>query len=277
MDEKIKYAFFGTPDVASDTLKILCNGGFVPAVVITNPDAPRGRKQILTPSETKVTAQENGIPVLTPERLDANFLSELKKYNCDLAIVVAYGKILPEALINAFPKGVLNVHYSLLPKYRGASPVEAALLNDEKETGVTIQKMVHKLDAGDIVAVKTEIIKPDDTTITLRERLIALGADLLVDTVPKYLGGETALTTQNEAEATYAPKIKKEAGEINLDDDPKVNWNKYRAYILWPGVFFFKDGKRVKISQAEMDENRHFKILRVIPEGKKEMDYTPNH
>ncbi len=268
-----KFIFFGTPYVARDTLLKLIEHGWRPEVVITNPDAPRGRKQVMTASETKAAAEANGIPVFTPERLDDEFVESLKQYACDFAIVVAYGKILPETLINAFPKGVLNIHYSLLPKYRGASPVEAALLNDDRDTGVTIQKMVHKLDAGDIVAVKTEAVLPDDTVITLRERLITLGSDLLVDALPKYLDGEIQPTKQNEAEVTFASKIKKEDGEIKLEDDASVNWNKYRAYAAWPGVFFMKNGKRIKITKAEMDADEHFKILRVIQEGKKEMDY----
>lgn len=268
-----KFAFFGTPYVARDTLNKLHESGWKPEVVVTNPDAPRGRKQVVTPSETKVAAAAAGIPVLTPERLDDKFLDDLKKYDCDFAIVVAYGKILPEALISAFGKGVLNVHYSLLPKYRGASPVEAALLNDDEETGVTIQKMVHKLDAGDIIAVKKEAIQENDTTITLRDRLIKLGAELLVDTLPKYLNGEITPIKQDEAKATYAQKIQKSEGEIKLGGDDRKNWNKYRAYAAWPGLFFIKDGKRIKITQAEMDESGHFKIVRVVPEGKKEMDY----
>ena len=268
-----KFAFFGTPYVGRDTLLKLLEHGWKPEVVIANPDAPRGRKQVMTASETKVLAQEHGIPVLTPESLDSDFIESLAKYACDFAVVVAYGKILPEALINAFSKGVLNIHYSLLPKYRGASPVEAALLSDDKETGVTIQKMVHKLDAGDIIAARTEAVLPDDTVITLRARLIALGGDLLADTLPKYLNSEIKPLEQNEAEVTFAPKIKKEDGEVKLEDDAKQNWNKYRAYAAWPGIFFIKNGKRVKITKAEMDAGRHFKILRVIQEGKKETDY----
>lgn len=269
-----KFIFFGTPYVASDTLLKLLENGWRPEVVVTNPDAPRGRKRIMTASETKVIAEENGIPVLTPERLDSEFVEGLKKYECDFALVVAYGKILPKELIDTFPKGVLNVHYSLLPKYRGASPVEAALLNGDKETGVTIQKMVYELDAGDIIASKIEAIKPDDTTVTLRERLINEGANLLVETLPKYLSGEIEPVLQNEAEATYASKIKKENGEINPDGDSLTNWNKYRAYKAWPGVFFFKNGKRVKVTKAALDESGHFKILRVVQEGKKESDFS---
>lgn len=268
-----KFIFFGTPYVARDTLLKLIEHGWKPEVVVTNPDAPRGRKQVVTASETKTAAEANRIPVLTPELLDDEFVESLKKYTCDFAIVVAYGKILPEALINAFSKGVLNVHYSLLPKYRGASPVEAALLNDDKEIGVTVQKMVRKLDAGDIVAVKSEIIKPDDTNITLRARLIDLGAELLAETLPKYLAGEIAPEKQDEAQATYAPKIQKSEGEIKLNGNDKENWNKYRAYAAWPGVFFTKDGKRIKITEAKLDEGGHFKTLRVIPEGRKDIDY----
>src|SRR5690349_18234144 len=137
-----KFAYFGTPKVASDTLEMLIESGFVPSLVVTSPDAPRGRGLALAPTPTKEAALTRGIPVLAPEKLDENALDAIRSFGCEYAIVVAYGKIFPEELIRIFPLGVLNVHYSLLPKYRGATPLEAALLAGESETGVTVQKMV---------------------------------------------------------------------------------------------------------------------------------------
>lgn len=271
-----KFIYFGTPYVARDTLTVLVEQGFVPTLVITNPDAPKGRGHVLTPCETKVWALEHDLTVVTPEKLDDTAVAEIKKYACEYALVVAYGKILPESLISAFPKGVLNVHYSLLPKYRGASPVEAALLHDETVTGVTIQKMVRELDAGDILAQEEMAIGQDETTKELKPRLIEVGARLLVATLLRYLAGEIIPVPQDHARATRAPKIKKEEGKLNLSAPAFDNWRKYRAYAESPGTYFFDpptgEGKRYKITKAKY-ENNSFIVERVIPEGGREIAY----
>lgn len=268
----MKFIFFGTPEVASETLERLTAAGLRPAAVVTNPDARKGRGHVLTPSPTKVLAEAFDIPVLMPEKLDDEFQKEVGAYGADLAIVVAYGKILPESLINSFPKGILNIHYSLLPRWRGASPVESALLNGDAKTGVSIQKMVKELDAGDVIASRELPILPDDTTATLRPRLIVLGADLLVETLPKYVSGEVRPIPQDASLVTYAPKFSKADGELDLSADPEMNWNKYRAYAVWPGTYFFENGKRIKIKRARF-ENGRFIVERVVPEGGKEVDY----
>ncbi|MFT5036669.1 MAG: methionyl-tRNA formyltransferase [Candidatus Azotimanducaceae bacterium] len=270
----MKIAFFGTPEVASDTFEILFEHGVVPTVVVTNPDAPRGRKHTLTPTETKQWALSHDLPVLTPEKIDEEVLNTILDHDCDYAIVVAYGKILPEKLIQAFPKGVLNIHYSLLPKYRGASPVESALLNNDEVTGVTIQQMVKALDAGPIVAAEETEIQPNETTIELRARLIGIGAELLVKILPSYENGQITPIEQDSTLATHVGKIQKEDGQIELDGEAQENWNKYRAYAQWPGTFFFHNDKRIKITKAELTPEGSFQILRVIPEGKKETDYS---
>jgi methionyl-tRNA formyltransferase len=270
-----KFAYFGTPCVARDTLAYLIEHGFKPHIVVTNPDAPKGRGQVLTPSETKVLAEEHDIPVLTPGKLTDEFIEEIREHDCIYAVVVAYGKILPEELINAFPRGILNVHYSLLPKYRGASPVESALLNGETKTGVTIQKMVKEMDAGDILASEEIKILPEETARELRSRLIEAGAKLLVRELPRFLTGEVVPAPQDHGEATRAPKIQKEEGELDLDGDGQMNWRKYRAFAESPGTYFFKDGKRYKITRARF-ENEKFVVERAIPEGGREIDYK-NH
>lgn len=267
------FAYFGTPYVASDTLATLIERGFRPAVVVTSPDAPKGRGMVLTPTETKVLATAHGIPVLTPEKLDADAQRAIAAYACEAAIVVAYGKILPQALIDAFPLGVLNIHYSLLPKYRGASPVEAALLHGDAITGVSIQKMAFRLDAGDILAQKEVGIIPTETTRELRRRLVAIGAELLTEHLPAFLNGTATYTPQDESAATHVGKINKSAGELDLQGDARTNWNKYRAYAESPGTYFFRDGKRVKIITATF-QNGVFTPLRVVPEGKRETDYA---
>ncbi|MEK7114019.1 MAG: methionyl-tRNA formyltransferase [Patescibacteria group bacterium] len=267
------FAYFGTPKVASDTLAVLIERGFIPTLVVTSPDAPKGRGLALAQSETKALALAHNLPVMTPEKLDAEIITAISALGCEYAVCVAYGKIFPEELINAFPKGVLNVHYSLLPKYRGATPVETALLAGEQETGVTIQKMARELDAGDILAQETVPIAPDETARELRPRLIALGAHLLADTLPAYLASAVVPVPQDAARASRAHKLSKEDGLVSLDTSAEDNWNKYRAYADSIGTYFFENGKRMKITKASF-ANGKFVIERVIPEGKRETAYV---
>ena len=268
------FVFFGTPSVAAHTLEALLKADFSPVAVVTNPDAPHGRGLELKPSPVKRLAEERGIPVLTPSELDSAAQALITAFEATYAVVVAYGKIFPEELIAAFPLGVLNVHYSLLPKYRGATPMETALLNGESETGVTIQKMVRKLDAGDILAQEELAIAPDDTARELRPRLIEAGAKLLIETLPMFEKGLGTLTPQDESKATRARKFKKEDGQLDLAAPPRENWNKYRAYADTIGTHFFThNGTRVKIIRATF-ANGAFVIDRVTPEGKVEMAYS---
>jgi len=265
----MKFAFFGTPEVAEKTLEILKQNNLLPSLVITAPDKPKGRKLIITPPPVKVWAEKNNIPVLQPEKLK-ELEDKLKDY--DLFIVVAYGKIFPEWLINLPKYGTLNIHYSLLPKYRGAAPVQAAILNGETETGVTIQKMVYELDAGPIVAEEKVKIEPNEKTPELLEKLAKIGGNLLVKILPDYLAGKIKPKEQ-VGEPSFCPKIKKEDGLINLNDNPIKNYNKFRAFYEWPRTYFFKDGKRIIITDAELKDGK-FVIKKIIPEGGKEIDYS---
>jgi len=267
----LRFVYFGTPKVASDTLAILIERGFAPAAVITSPDAPKGRGLALAPSPVKEFALTRGIEVLAPASLDKATIASIRAYGCDYAVVVAYGKIFPEELIAAFPLGVLNVHYSLLPKYRGATPLEAALLAGDAKTGVTIQKMTKELDAGDILAQRETHIALTETARELRPRLIALGAELLVEVLPAFESGDFAPTLQDASRATHTHKLKKEDGLLSLDAPALENWNKYRAYADTIGTHFMQNGKRVKIVSASF-KNGHFVPERVIPEGKRERD-----
>ena len=277
------FVFFGTPYVARDTLEILKERGYIPALIITSPDSPRGRGLTLTPSETKEWALTNNIPVITPEKITDETLSEINSYGATYALVAAYGKLLPQSLIDSFPLGILNIHYSLLPKYRGASPVEAALLNGDAVTGVAIQKMVPALDAGDILALKEVAIEPSETTRELRPRLVTIGANLLADILPDFESGKLTLTPQDNSLATRCKKIKKENGLLDLSGDAQNNWNKYRAYAESPGTYFFveKNEKpvRMKLVTASYTDGA-FRPERVIPEGKFEQlfaDYVKNN
>src|SRR3989338_2565192 len=199
---KLNFVFWGTPEVASETLEILKENGYLPSLIVTSPDRPQGRKMLIAPPPAKIWAIENNIPYIQPESLNQkeiwNVLRTLgrsdgdgqRKFSAenfsgeqnvpDFFLVVAYGKIIPEDILNMPKLGSINVHYSLLPKYRGASPVESAILNGDTETGVTIQKMAYKMDAGDIIAQEKINIMPDETAPELRKRLIQLGGELLV-------------------------------------------------------------------------------------------------
>lgn len=273
----MKFAYFGTPYVARDTLAKLVAAGYTPSVVVTSPDAPRGRGMELTPCETKAWALEHGLTVLTPQKIDEAFLQKLTVYECELAIVVAYGKLLPQAAIDLFPRGIVNIHYSLLPLYRGASPVESALRNGEIVTGVTIQQMALEMDAGDILAQEEIAIESTDTTVTLRPKLIESGADLLIRILPYLEAGTITPVAQDAARATRAPKIKKEEGLLSLSGDAVHNWNTYRAFRESPGTYFYAtkgDARmRVKIVDATFEKGS-FVPTRIVPEGKSEQPFS---
>ncbi len=268
MENKLNFVFWGTPDVASETLEILKQNGFLPSLIITSPDAKAGRGMHTQATPVAIFAEKNNITCLKPES-NTELLQKLKEAEYAIFIVVAYGKIIPEEILNKPKLGSINIHYSLLPKYRGASPVESAILNGDTETGVTIQKMVYEMDAGDIVAQEKINILPDEKAPELRKRLIKLGGELLVKTLNSSIPqGEK----QDESQATFCKKIKKEDGLIDLNDDGVKNYNKFRAYAFWPRSFFFKEGKRIIITDAELKDG-NFVIKKVLPEGKKEIKY----
>jgi len=277
---KLNFAFWGTPDVASETLEILKQAGYFPSLIVTSPNKPQGRKMIVTPPPVRVWAEKNNVPFLQPEKLDEEFTNKLQAISYELFIVVAYGKIMPEKIINLPELGSINIHYSLLPKYRGASPVESAILNGDTETGVTIQKMENKLDSGDIIAQEKTDIFPGEKAPELRERLIKLGGELLIkflntpsaSSTSPYVGGGWVGVPQDESQASICRKIKKEDGLIDPNGDAIKNYNKFRAYAGWPRIFFFQSGKRVIITDAELADGK-FIIKKVLPEGKKEIKY----
>lgn len=270
-DNKHNFIFFGTPDIASETLEILKSNGYLPTLIITAPDRPSGRKMILTPPPVKTFAIENNIPYLQPEKITEEFIDTLPE--TDLNIVIAYGKILKEKLIQKPRLGSINIHYSLLPKYRGASPLESALLSGDKTTGIAIQQMEYKMDSGPILAQVEVPINATDSIIEVREKLITLGANTLVEILPKIFNSEITPTSQDESLATFCTKIKKEDGLIDLEkDNPENIYNKFRAYKIWPRTYFFRDSKRIIITDAVL-ENGKFIIKKIIPEGGKEQNF----
>ncbi len=275
---KLKTAFFGTSDYSVMILDALKQAGLSPALVIAQPDKPKGRKLVITPPPTKVWALANDIRVLQPEKLkEESFISEIKNANYDLFIVVAYGKIIPQEVLDLSKHGALNVHASLLPKLRGASPIETAILEDEKNTGVTIMVVDAEMDHGPIVAQgKVEISNWPPKAKELGEKIVALGGELLVKSIPDFIADKTKLQEQDHSKATFTKKINKEDGEIDLSQDAYKNFLKIQAFSEWPTAFFFveKNGKktRVIITDAKYADGK-LEILKVIPEGKKEMNY----
>ena len=276
-----KICFFGTPQIAVSVLKELEKDGMVPSFVVTNPDAPQGRKMIMTASPVADWAKQHAIPILKPTSLkDETVADTLRASGCELFIVVAYGKIIPQNILDIPKYKTINVHPSLLPKLRGASPIRSAVLEDMNPTGISIMILTAGMDEGPILA--QEEVSISDKAWPMRgnelDVLLALkGGELLVETLPKWIAGEIEPQEQNHAEATYSKKITKEDGLINLDDDPHTNLLKIRAYDGWPGTYFFheKDGvkTRIKIVDAVIEDGKLI-ITKIIPEGKKEMDYS---
>jgi len=270
------YAFFGTPDLVIPILDELERNSLLPSVIVTGKDVKKGRNMILTPPAPKVWAEQRGIEVLQPERLDEAFIQSFKDRGFDLGIVVAFGKIFPESLLSATKHGMLNVHYSLLPKYRGATPVESTILSGDTQAGVVIQKMALALDAGDILSEERTNILPTETAPDLRTRLNEIAMKMLPRVIEEVTNGTAIPKVQDDSEATYCKKIKKEDGLINLEDSGLTNYLKFRAYYGWPGTYFFvdHDGRKIRVKINDVAfSNGKFTILRVTPEGKKEMDY----
>jgi methionyl-tRNA formyltransferase len=235
----MRIIFMGTPELAAVSLRrLLASPEFQLAAVVTQPDQPKGRGLKLQPSPVKEVAQQANLTVLQPQRArEDNFIQQLTALQPELIAVAAYGQILPKAILDLPRFGCLNVHTSLLPKYRGAAPIQHAILNGEAETGVTIMKMDVGLDTGDILAQERTPIAASDNSQTLHDRLADLGAGLLVRTIPQYVSGAIQPRPQLAEGVTHAPKIKKTDGEIDWTQPARVIWNRVRALVPWPGAF----------------------------------------
>ncbi|MDP3955386.1 MAG: methionyl-tRNA formyltransferase [bacterium] len=250
----MKIIFFGTPNFVLPIPQALLEAGFEIAAVVTRVDKPVGRKQVLTPSPVKLWAQKHQIPILAPSKFDDNFRFSILDFSSDIGILTAYGQIIPQGIIDLFPKGMLVVHPSLLPKYRGASPVQASILAGDKETGVSIIKMDAEMDHGPIVAQLTEDIKPDDTPASLYDRLFKKSAESLVSILPDYLEGKIKLCEQDHSQATYTKILKKEDGYFSIDNPPPQDQleRSIRAYHPWPNVWTRWQGKIIKFYPEKM-------------------------
>ena len=247
----MKVVFMGTPDYAVETLKALIDSEHDVAAVFCQPDKPVGRKQILTPPPVKVCALENNIPVYQPLTLkDDEPKAILRDIEPDVIVVVAYGKLLPEDVLNIAKYGCVNGHASLLPKYRGASPIQWCIVCGETETGVTTMLMDKGMDTGDILEQETVKIGEKETAEELFERLSVTSAKLMISTLEKLEKGEITPIKQEEEKATYAPIIKKEMALIDFNKTANEVFNAVRGYYSWPCAFFFMNGKRIKVITA---------------------------
>ncbi|MDP3999282.1 MAG: methionyl-tRNA formyltransferase [bacterium] len=269
-----RFVFFGSPEFAEIILERLITAGFIPAVVVCSPDAPVGRKKIMTPPPAKVTAEKYNIEVLQPETL-ANHKLQITNYKPDFFIVAAYSKILKKDILDIPKLGTIGVHPSLLPKYRGASPIQSAILEDEPETGTSLYLMDEKVDNGPILKNQKSKIKNQSYEELMRE-LAESSGNLLVETLPKFLNGEIKARPQNDNEATFTKKFSLSDGLVDLKNDPpRQVWLKIRALNPEPGVFTIlklKNGKEIKLKLLEADfQNENLELKRVQPEGKSPM------
>ena len=246
-----KIVFFGSPEFAVPSLIALAQEYQI-AAVVTQPDRPVGRGKQVQPPEVKAAAMELGLRILQPERFgDEAFLHQLVELQADAFIVSAYGKIFKKNILLLPPYGCINIHPSLLPKWRGPSPIQAPLLHGEELTGVTIMKMNEGMDSGPILSQKVVEISPNEGAVSLSSRLAKEGTKLLLESLPAWFEGEITPIEQDHAAATYTKIIEKSDGRLRWEDTPQQVIQKIRAYEPWPGVFMEWNGLPLKILQAE--------------------------
>lgn len=232
--------------------------------VVTRADKPVGRKQTISQSPVGLVAQKHHIPILKPNKLDSEFIiSHLPLLTCDLFIVASYGKIIPQELLDIPRLGSLNVHGSILPKYRGASPIQSALLNGDKKTGVTIMLMDAKMDHGPILDTKEISISDQDNYQTLSTKMAQVASDLLIKTIPKFINGKLKPRAQDHAAAVYCSLLKKESGYFNINNPPapEILDRMIRAYYPWPGVWTKWNGKIVKFYPKNLIQMEGKKVM----------------
>jgi methionyl-tRNA formyltransferase len=251
MKKKAGIIFMGTPQFAVPALKALHKNGQNIALVITQPDRPKGRGRKLTPSPVKETALNLGYSVIQPSSVrTAEFSNHIEKHAPGFIVVVAFGHIIPKNILTIPQIATINIHASLLPKYRGPAPIQWAIINEEKETGVTTMLMDEGMDTGDILLSSKLEIAPDDTSGTLHDRLADLGADLLIQTLKTFDTGNINPISQDHSQATYAPMLKKNDGRMNWELPAESLEAFIRGMTPWPGAFTFHEKKRLKFFKA---------------------------
>lgn len=250
---KVRVCFLGTPEFAVTSLKALLEDEHYEVVgVVTQPDRPAGRKLQLTPSPVKVLAQAHGLKVLAPESLKADqaVLDEIKTWGAEVGVVVAFGQILTQSFLDSFPFGCVNVHGSILPRWRGAAPIQRAIEAGDAESGVTLQKMVKKLDAGDIIGIRRVKITSEMNALELHDQLALLGADLLHVELMDYVRGNLVPLPQDESQVTIAKKIDKSESQIDWNASAKSIDGKIRGFVYGPGTYTLLQGKKLKLHKA---------------------------
>lgn len=249
----MKIIFFGSDDFAGVHLEALLKTSHQIVACVTQPDKPKGRGMKVVFSPIKEIALEHKIPLLQPETLkDSNIISELKAFEADLFVVIAYGRILPQEVLDIPKKMAINVHGSLLPKYRGAAPINWAIINGDRETGVSIIKMNVKMDAGEILSDEKLPIAENDDASTLREKMAQKGKELLLKTISSIEKNTVTLRKQDESRVTIASKLTKELGKINWNQEAVKIHNLIRGLKPWPGAYTFYKGKQLKILSSEI-------------------------
>jgi len=265
----MRIVFMGTPDFAAEALEAIIAAGYEVAAVVTQPDRQKGRGKAIAMSPVKECALRHGIDVLQPMRLrQPEAIEELNAYPADLFIVAAFGQILPKEVLDMPRLGCINIHASLLPAYRGAAPIQWAILDGLKETGVTIMKMDVGLDTGDILMSEKITIADDDTGESLFNRLSRLGAEAIVKAIPLIEQGKLKPVKQDDSKSSYAKMLTKEMGEIDWNKDAVILERYVRGLNSWPGAYTYKDGKQLKIWKADVVEG-HYKDPGTIIEADK--------
>ena len=246
--QPLRIIFMGTPQFAVPTLQMLLDRGEEVVAVVTQPDRPKGRGQQTQPPPVKELAVQHGIPVIQPLKVRVpEVIEEIRSYAPDLIVVIAFGQILPKALLDIPRHGCINVHASLLPRYRGAAPLNWCIINGEKETGVTTMMMDVGLDTGDMLLKRAIPIDPDEDASSLHDRLSLLGAETMAATLDLLARGELVPEKQDDSLSCYAPMLKKELGEIDWQQEPRTIKNLVRGVTPWPGAYTRLDGKTLKI------------------------------
>lgn len=251
----MRIVFMGTPDFAVPSLEALLKSDDQVVGVVTQPDRPKGRGQEVIPSPVKAVCQREGIPVLQPLKMkDPAFLDALRVWKPDIIAVTAFGRILPPVILALPPRGCINVHGSLLPKYRGAGPVQWAIIRGERETGITTMFMAEGMDTGDMLLRETVEIRPDDTAGTLAPRLADVGGRLLVETLRRLKAGTLTPERQDDSQATMAPLLKKEDGLIDWTLSAQEIAHRVRGLSPWPGAYTYVNGERWTLCRVSVGE-----------------------
>nr|MDD3720182.1 methionyl-tRNA formyltransferase [Candidatus Gracilibacteria bacterium] len=271
----MKIAFFGTGEFSKNILsKVYEDKNIEVALVVSQPDKPVGRDKEMLETPVKQVANELGLKILQPEKLKNNedFFKFLKDLNLDFIVVVAYGKIVPKEVLEAPKYGCINIHGSILPKYRGASPIQESLKNGDKLTGLTIMYMSEGMDEGDVLKIAEIKVDNVDKTPDLFKKFEEIGPKLLIETLNGIISGSIKGTPQDNSKATYCKKIEKEDGEINFSEmDSDEIYNKYRAYYTWPGIYTFFEGKKLDLEDICLGEKIDGKIGSVVKLANKQI------